>query len=371
MRREARWIDADRDEAEPSYIRTRDHSTLPEQGPTMTSTLSRSCLLSVAAALLSTACSSSIGSGSTGTGASSTGSGGSSATSSTGSGGGDGGSGGAVCQPATLVGAQYTAGAWQTATLDPMTGAITKLESIAAMTAFLQGGSAYDPATKHLYLLGDDSTNHPRVLTIDGPSGATLTTAMLPDHSATNPEIAFGGALFVLHQPSPGTWETATLNAALGTVAVLSPLPDNAFTMSRGFDPSTNHLYEIGNRSGAGNIVTLDATTGAQIAEVPTADLDFDSAVVNKAGQILGLHGTGSNWSVARLDPATGAITNLSPITLSGVYPGMCTYDPCTDRVYQITPDGVLTADGTSGAVISLVPLLGEQGSFATIEAVW
>jgi hypothetical protein len=337
----------------------------------MTTNHSRLYLLSAAVALLSAACSSSSGSGSSSNGgaggnASSGGSTGNDTTSSSSSSG----SGGAACQPARLVGASYAAGAWRMAALDPATGTITALGPLVSATSFAQSGSAYDPATKHIYLLGDDVANHPTVLTIDGLTGATLAAVGLPDFSATNPEVVGGGVIVVLHK-SGGSWETATLDAATGTVTSLSPLPDNGFSMSRGFDPSTNHLFEIGNHNGAGNVLTIDVTTGALLHEAPTADIHLDSAVLNGAGEILGMHEIGSDWHVARLDPGTGAITDLAPVTLTGVYSGMGAFDPCTNRLYELTPDGVLTADGTSGAVISLVPLLGEQGNLATIDAVW
>jgi hypothetical protein len=331
----------------------------------MTIDHARSYFLPATLALLSAACISSSTTGSTGSG------GGSSSASASGSGGsGSGGSGGgAACQAATLVGALSIAGGWQAATLDPATGAIGALNPIASATAFVQSGSAYDPATKHLYLIGVDSADHPTVFTIDGLTGATLAAATLPDHSVTNPEVVGGGAIMALHQPS-GTWQTATLDAAMGTVAPLLPLPDNGFTMSRGFNPLLNHLYEIGSHDGTGNIFTINATTGALLLDVPLSDVHFSNAVVNGAGQILGLHGGGGTWSVARLNPTTGAITNLAPVSLTGILSGMGTFDPCTNRMYQLTSNGVLTADGTSGAVISLVSLPA-QANFATIEAVW
>jgi hypothetical protein len=233
-----------------------------------------------------------------------------------------------------------------------------------------QGGSAYDPATKHLYMLGQNAASQPTVLTVDALTGATLATVSLPDPHAGSPDVVGGGAILILHQPA-GSWETAKLDATTGAITSLAGLPPDGFSADHGFDPGTNHVFEIGNLNGVGNVLTIDGATGALLSSVVTADALFNTAVVNGAGKILGLHGTTGVWSVASLDPTTGAITNLAPVTLTGTYSGMGTFDPCTDRIYMLTPDGLLTVNGTSGAVISLAPLTGGQTSFANIEAVW
>jgi hypothetical protein len=332
----------------------------------MTTNHARSCLLSAAMALLSAACFSSSTTGSTGGGSTS-------GNSASGSGSGSGSGGGAACQPAILMGALFDGQGWQMAAVDPATGAVTQQSSLPAVAGILQSGSAYDPATKHLYMLADDIAFQRKLLTIDGPTGATLATVDVADFTATNPEVVSGGAIVVLHQPG-GTWKTATLDAALGTVTSLSAsITQDGFTVSRGFDPRTNLLYELGSRDGTSRVLTINGATGTLLLDIPMADFNFDSAIVNGAGQILGMRrvGFGLDWNVAHLDPMTGAITNLAPVSLGAVVSGLSTFDPCTNRVYQVTTDGVLTADGTSGAVISLVPLPGAQSNFANLEAVW
>ena len=343
-----------------STLRTEINSDFAREGPIMTTNHARPCLLSAAMALLSAACFSSSTTGSSGGGGGST-----TGTSATGSG------GSAACQPALLVGAVFVGAGWQMAALDPATGAVTSLSAMPTVMGFTQGGSAYDPATKRLYLIGADVTSDYTLFTIDGPTGATLATVKVPDYSVTNPEVVSGGAIVVLHQPG-GTWRTATLDAALGTVASLSaPIAQDGFNVNRGFDPRTNLLYELGSRDGKNRVLTINGATGMLLLDVPMVDINFDSPIVNGAGQILGMHQVGFDWNVAHLDPMTGVITNLAPISVGGIYSGMGTFDPCTNHVYQLTTDGVLTVDGTSGAVISLVPLPGAQANFANIEAVW
>jgi hypothetical protein len=268
------------------------------------------------------------------------------------------------------VGAISVAGIWNMAAISPTTGAVTTLAPMASPMGIQQGGSAYDPATKHVYMIGEDAASQPTVLTIDALTGATLATVGLPDPHVGHPDVVGGGAIMILHQPA-GSWQTATLNAATGAIASLAGLPPNGFSPDHGYDPGTDHLFEIGNLNGTGNVLTINATTGALMSNVVTADAHFGTMVVNGAGKLLGLHGTTGVWNVASLDPMTGAITDLAPITLTGTYGGMGTFDPCTNRIYMLTPDGLLTANGTSGAVISLVPLPGGQTNFVNIKAVW
>ncbi len=340
-----------------STLRIEINSDFVREGPIMTTNHARSCLLSAAMALLSAACFSSSTTGGTG----GDGGGGTSSSST---------SSGAACQPATLVGAVFVGPGWQMAALDPATGTVTQLSSMPTTAGLMQGGSAYDPATKRLYLIGDDTAMQHTVYTIDGLTGATLATAAITDYTVSNPEVVAGGALLVLRQPA-GVWKTATLDAATGTLTNLSSVVQDGFMASRGFDPRTSLLYEFGSHDGESHILTINGATGTLLLDATMDDFQFENAIVNAAGQILGMHQVGSDWSVAHLDPMTGAITNLAPAPLSGVYSGIGTFDPCTNHVYQLAPDGVLTADGTTGAVISLVPLPFAQSNFASIEAVW
>ena len=70
-----------------------------------------------------------------------------------------------------------------------------------------------------------------------------------------------------------------------------------------------------------------------------------------------------------RLGEGTGAVLAIPLVDAAcRLAAGMATFDPCTDRIYMITPDGLLVVDATLGTALPLVAL---TTSFANIEAVW
>jgi hypothetical protein len=283
-------------------------------------------------------------------------------------------SGGMECEPALLMGPSYSAGTWQMVSLDPTTGVVSTLAPIDAV-GFNQGNSAYDPATQRIHAIGlGGPAETPRVFTFDGLTGTTIASAETPGGS--NIEVVNGSVIVALNQPSPGSWETATLDSATGIVTSLWPVGfAGGFYMDHGFDPLAAHVFQFGELGGTPHVLTFDATAanlGVQLSMQPYAG-PFSVPTVNAAGEILGLvEGAGAWYDVARLDPMNGSIVVLQPaaVQLSGTHPGVTTFDPCADRMYTFTPDGVLTIDGTSGAVISLVPAGGGE-SVAFLEAVW
>lgn len=174
-------------------------------------------------------------------------------------------------------------------------------------------------------MLGEDAASQPTVLTIDGLTGATIATVLVDDPYAANPDVVGGGAIRIVHQTTPGNFESATLDAVTGAITGLAGLSYSGFSADHGFDPGTNRLFEIGNLNGTGNLLTIDATNGMVMSSIVTADAHFGTAAVNGAGELLGLHGTMTVWHVARLNLTTGAITDLTPITLSAAAAGMGT----------------------------------------------
>jgi len=297
------------------------------------------------------------GSSSTG-GAGSTG--GSTRSTAMGAGGAGGAGGGPSCAPAQLVGLYWTGVGWESARLDPTSGELTLLRAVAVAT---QGGvapsfSTYDPTTAQIYEL-DDTT----VYTLDGNTGALLDAAALPSSTVFNPVVNNAGELIVLHGE-----QSAVLDPETGAVTDLAPLPfaDGYELGMRAFDPGTNRIYQFAYPS----LVTIDGDTGITLAVSPLPSPGLLDPVVNDAGEILAIQVAPGAPHVARLDPVTGALTALAPLPLSGVFTlGMSAHDPCTDRIYQLRDGFVLTLDGASGAVISLVSTPQKNfGDFAVVR---
>ena len=225
---------------------------------------------------------------------------------------------------------------------------------------FGDGFAAYDPLTKHLYELGES------VYTIDAVTGAVLNVAKLSTSNVYNPVVNSAGALIVLDLE---TNETATVDPMTGAVTDLAPFSAHggigqAF---RGYDPITNHIYQLGDAG----VFTIDGTSGETLfSTMQGVPGGLYNPGVNGTGQILGIDLSGGEAQVARLDPMTGAVTDLA-ITPhnTGFEQGMYASDPCANLMYQLGNDSILTVDGATGAVISVVPL--SKSNFLNFVAAW
>jgi len=305
----------------------------------------------------STASTSGGGAGTTTTTTASTGGGGAGTTTATTSTASTGAGGGEVgpCTPAPLVGINLTDTGWQTARLDPLTGDLTVL-AVNGAGSFVQGFSAYDPGTKHLYEFGNSG-----VYTIDGTTGAVLGFAGIDANDIYNPQVNAAGEIIVIHLLPGGTDETARLDPTTGALTSLLPLSISSYGQAEGtVDAKADRIYQFG----AGYVLTLDGATGATLA---TASIpEFDNAIVNYAGELIGIDYPAH--TLGRLDPTTGAITTLAPFS-AGTEQGIRTYDPCSNRIYQFAGYSLYTLDGTTGALISTVTM--PQQNFTNVEAIW
>lgn len=244
--------------------------------------------------------------------------------------------------------------------MDPATGILTVLGP-APTASLLIGFSAYDHATKRIYEFGEGE-----LYALDGVTGVLLFTtplAMQTFNQLYNPIVNDSGQIVVLRLGNPTG--TATLDPVTGSLTDLAATPynDGFGQAMRAFDPTTNRVYQFGNFF----VLTIDGATGSVLANTPLTDKNFWNPVVNNAGEIIGVNGE-SPQHIARLDPATGVVTNLAPYSGEAEMGGM-TFDPCTNRMYQFYGYKVATIDGTTGATIATVTMA--QQNFLNFQAVW
>jgi hypothetical protein len=223
--------------------------------------------------------------------------------------------------------------------------------------------AAYDHGAQRMYEIFNTA-----ILGFDALSGATLFTTIPSTtlEQIQNPAVDASGQVLILHRiPGATGVKTARLDPMLGEITDLAPLPPGLtlFQSPAAVDRSANRIYHL-----AGNVViTVEGGTGAVLAVATIANGGFQSPVVNRAGEIIGVDVSVSPSHFARLDPATGAVTDLAPYT--GGVQGNVAYDPCTDHIYQSDEhDNLYTIDGTTGAILGYVALPRYIGSF---QAVW
>jgi hypothetical protein len=149
--------------------------------------------------------------------------------------------------------------------------------------------------------------------TLDAVTGAILYTTTLSAEAYNeiyNPEVNDAGQIVVLRLLGTSV-DTATLDPMTGAFTDLAPTPHSSGygDAMRAFDPVTNRIYQLGD----GFILTVDGDSGAVLADTPLTDKSFINPQVNDAGEILGEHGGGDDFHMARLDPATGVVMKLAP----------------------------------------------------------
>lgn len=264
-----------------------------------------------------------------------------------------GGSGGdAACVPASIVGINRKATGHQVARLDPQTG---DLKVLGPAPEELIGFHAYDPANRQLYQLGSDL-----VYAIDGSTGAVLYSTSLPGGSGKlleNPVVDDAGRIVVLSLSMPV--DLAVLDPRTGVLTDLATTPyGGGYEPSNcAFDGASKRIYQIGK----GFVLTFDAGSGEVIANVGLSQ-DFRNAVIDVTGRIVGVHSANGVTTVATLDAMSGVVTDLAPLS-GATTPGGATYDPCTNRIYQIAGFQVTTVDAATGETLAQA-MMAEQGFF-------
>lgn len=242
----------------------------------------------------------------------------------------------------------------QVARLDPATGALTVLSTLDTDGGFIDAFSAYDGLTHHLYEFTEDT-----IYTIDATNGAVLAEVPYDGDDIYNPETNAAGEIVVVHN---STASTAKLDPSAGALTDLAPLPTVQFGQGMSAsDKSADLIYQISDTL----VVTIDGASGVVLSTATLSDHNFLNPEVDAAGELVGDH-YGSAKMFARLDPSSGVITDLAPIT-TGFANGMKAYDAACDVEYQ--PSGFTMYAITSTGSLAWTAGMAQQ-NFLNFEAV-
>ncbi|PBQ33020.1 hypothetical protein CNR22_14955 [Sphingobacteriaceae bacterium] len=208
------------------------------------------------------------------------------------------------------------------------------------------GKTTYDEAGKRYFC-----TTNLGITIIDAQTNSVLGNVVPPayfDALEYNPNT--GKLVGVCHYTSDLFF---TLDISTGVTTTLSTIP-TVFSPQLGegtFDVAGNrHFYRLT----AGNVLVLDAATGALIK---TIGVDISSIEFNpNSGELIGCAQRGGEYKFCRVNVSTGLIT--SSITLTGVQDmsGESTFDAVGNRYFVNTNLGTTIIDPTTGVIITSIP---------------
>lgn len=142
------------------------------------------------------------------------------------------------------------------------------------------------------------------------------------------------------------------------------------------FDAPNSLIYVVASPDDAESvwkIYTLNAATGALVADVAIQGKHPASLKVSSSGEVLGLSWNGSQEELSVIDPATGAVTVRGTVGGFAVWSNESAIDNAHDRLYVIGTDepgfdpmagpdpnapwSVFTLDSLTGALLDTKPL--------------
>ena len=194
-------------------------------------------------------------------------------------------------------------------TINPMTGALTPIGTIAAGTDPVS--VAVDPAGKFAYAVNSGS-NDVSMYTINATTGAlaaigTIAAGADPAAVAMDPSGKFA---YVTNSGSNDV-SMYTINATTGALAAIGTIAAGTDPVSMAVDPASKFAYVVNFGSNDVSMYTINSNTGSlTLIGMIAAGLSPTSIAVHPSGKFVFVTNSASNdVSTYSVDPATGALT--------------------------------------------------------------
>ncbi|MBI5856188.1 MAG: T9SS type A sorting domain-containing protein [Sphingobacteriales bacterium] len=231
-------------------------------------------------------------------------------------------------------------------TVNPINGAITKVDSIPGVT-WLRG--YYMPAYSeynHQYTFagGDDRNGNPFYLfTVDAISGQTLFNPLFQDHTNFY-HMCYANqsnTLYGIIQPPGSASSLVSLNKTNCSYVVIRSFPELQALVKLIMDDANNRYFILGQMNNFVYLLTYDLTTGNLLSQIPVNSIRFPTynRLSEKFYGILIKNPTPPQnrvqYSLCSIDRATGTITTFPFIpNIAGFTPGCETLDENGNRYF-------------------------------------
>ncbi len=236
------------------------------------------------------------------------------------------------------------------ATVDPVSGTISKMDSIAGVRIYLGGyWPAYSEYSRRFTIGGGLSLSDPFYLfTTDAATGHTVNNPLLftpPHGDFINFQYAkTGNVLYTTVNPTPQSpYSLATIDPVTAVYTILYDFPAAVNIMRLIPDEANNRLYVLAVPVQSGlSLLTIELSSGTVLSQVATpqiTNLQYNYttntfyALANADAQPHAI------YSLCTVNPVTGAITNLAAIPeVFNITWGSETLDENSGRYFFTSP---------------------------------
>lgn len=240
------------------------------------------------------------------------------------------------------------------ATIDPVTGAITRFDSIPGVM-YIAPHAIFDDRNKHFLFIGEPpSQNSSSIYVLNAVTGKLISQALLPKkptlitmkYNEANDQL-YGLVI------DAGVYSMAKINTSTGAYATIKTINEISSTGEQMLMDNAQNFLVVGiDKSGKFAIFTLDVN----------GNLLSSAAIPNIAGpqydpvsnSIYALRYSGGINQLVRINPATGTLTTVGnlPTDFKGTIQYSNTFDK--DKHHYILGSGskVLSIDVSSAAIV-------------------
>jgi len=171
---------------------------------------------------------------------------------------------------------------------------------------------------------------------------------------------------------SPETIYLAKINPSTGIVTNISrAYPDYEVDADATIDPFNKIYYYVAGNGGSDSLIGLSLPTGNVVSKVLLTNVNgtyFDQLIFNcEDSTFYGFARTSSSPEtiyLAKVNPSTGIVTNISHPYPDNELDGDVTIDPFTKTYYYIAADSIVGLNLSTGNIVSSKPLTNINGTY-------
>lgn len=254
--------------------------------------------------------------------------------------------------------------------IDVTTGDQQNVGTVGDLATWSMKTLAVDYDAARIYVIGNDAASTQKVYVMDSKTGALLSSVAIAgaaNQSFIGVQLANGGRL-IGYSWNGSHEEMSTIDATSGAVTKIGTVGDlTAWSAQTAYDGASDVAYVLGHpgsASGPLTVYSMNASTGALVAEEPVSGTTGDllGLTVNAKGTLIGFRWNGSQEEMVAVDPSTGDTSVLGTVGDLESWNGIASVNLTTETLYVLGNTSAMTKklyalDAESGALLYDVDL--------------